>query len=185
MGAPRKGFNKYKIEGDIATIYLVKRDGRVFETIIDAEDLERIKSMELSWNAILAPNTGTYYAQASEYLGCVNGEKQGRTHFLNKEIMREYELFVDHRNHDTLDNRKCNLRVSENKENTKHRSGRNKNNNSGYRNVSWNGHRYIVQLMIDGKNTVLGKFKKDELELAGAFAEKMRNEIYGEFAGEN
>ena len=92
---------------------------------------------------------------------------------------------VDHINNNTLDNRKCNLRISEHKHNTRNRHGKNSNNKSGFRNVSWDGYRWIVQLQINGKNTILGKFPYEQLEEAGTFAEQMRQKYYGEYAGRN
>ena len=87
------------------------------------------------------------------------------------------------KNNDTLDNRKSNLRIVEDRHNSQNRKGRNKNNKSGYRNVSWDGNRWVVQLSIDGKNVCFGRFKKDELELAAKCAEEARQKHYGEFAG--
>lgn len=92
---------------------------------------------------------------------------------------------VDHIDHDTLNNRKYNLRVVERKNNNKHRKSKNKNNKSGYRNVFWNTResKWIVQLQINGKNTRLGKF--DNIDEAGRFAEEMRQKYYKEFKGKN
>ena len=93
-------------------------------------------------------------------------------------------VYVDHKNHDNkLDNRKENLRIVKNEDNTKYRKGKNKNNTSGYRNVSWDKrkNKWIVQLQIKGKNKRLGDF--DDVVEAGLFAEEMRNKIYGKFAG--
>jgi hypothetical protein len=92
--------------------------------------------------------------------------------------------FVDHINHNTLDNGKENLRITSNRYNLKHRKGKNSNNKSGYRNVSWlNSYKkWCVQIQIEGKNTILGKF--DDVDEAGKFAEEMRNKYYGEYAGE-
>ena len=70
-------------------------------------------------------------------------------------------------------------------ENLKNRKGRNSNNKSGYRNVSWDGYKWIVQLQVNGKNTCLGRFPENELEQAGKFAEEMRQKYYGKFAGSN
>lgn len=91
--------------------------------------------------------------------------------------------YVDHKNHNTIDNRKNNLRVTRNDKNTKNRKSKNSNNTSGYRNVSWVNNKWIVQLQIKGKNKVLGKF--DDINKAGKFAEKMRKKYYGDFAGNN
>ena len=38
---------------------------------------------------------------------------------------------------------------------------------------------------VDGKTKCIKRFKKNELEEAGKYAEKMRQELYGEFAGNN
>lgn len=90
-------------------------------------------------------------------------------------------VLVDHRNYDTLDNRKENLRIVQSQANTRNRSGRNSNNKSGYRNVCLVKGKWIVQLQINGRNTKLGSF--DDVHKAGAFAKEMRNKYYGEFAG--
>jgi hypothetical protein len=101
------------------------------------------------------------------------------------EVDTNSNLCVDHINHDTLDNRKCNLRIADTSDNSRHRKGRNRNNVTGYRNVSYikncKGLPYWVQIMIDGKNTVVGKFNNPED--AGEYAEKMRKKYYGDFAG--
>ena len=73
------------------------------------------------------------------------------------------------------------MRVSTNDENTKHRKSKNKNNKSGYRNVSFINGKYVVQLMVDGKNTRLKSFKN--VDEAGTYAEQMRTKYYGDFKG--
>ena len=42
-----------------------------------------------------------------------------------------------------------------------------------------------VQLQVNGKNTCFGKFEYKDLDKAGELAEKMRKEIYRDYAGEN
>lgn len=92
---------------------------------------------------------------------------------------------IDHINHNTLDNRKENLRMVKQDENLKHRKGKNSNNTSGYRNVSWNKYyeKYVVQLQVNGKNTIFGYF--DDVHEAGRIAKEKRKEIYGKFAGKS
>jgi hypothetical protein len=97
--------------------------------------------------------------------------------------MQSKEYVVDHIDTDRLNNLEENLRVTKQLLNTKNRTSRNKNNKSGYRNVSWNGNGWSVQLQVKGKNTTLKRFKKNQLEEAGAYAKKMREKYYGEFAG--
>ena len=93
--------------------------------------------------------------------------------------------YVDHEDNNTLNNCRDNLRLSVNKDNLTNRKGRNSNNKSGYRNVSWNGSGWSVQLQVEGKNTTLKRFKKDEVDEAGLFAKEMRQKYYGEFAGKS
>lgn len=95
----------------------------------------------------------------------------------------ENGLTVDHENHQTLDNRKENLRVLPQTYNLRHRKGANCNNTSGYRNVCWlkDKEQWCVQLQVDGKNTRLGFF--DDLDEAGKFAEQMREKYYGIYKG--
>ena len=94
---------------------------------------------------------------------------------------------VDHKNHNTLDNTRANIKVIADKHNSTNRKTRNSNNKSGYRNVSWSksSEKWIIQLQINGKNKILGYFPYEQLEEAGAFAEQMRQKYYGEYAGRN
>ena len=94
-------------------------------------------------------------------------------------------IHVDHINHDGLDNRKCNLRVTTVSENDHNRKGKNITNKSGYRNVCWSKRDdgWLVTLRINYKQARLGVF--DDVHEAGRFAEEMREKYYGEFAGES
>ena len=101
---------------------------------------------------------------------------------LSRLIMNaEQGLVVDHINHDTMDNRKENLRVIKPTYNSYNRSGPNKNSKSGYRNVALVDGRWCVQLQIDGVNRRLGIF--DDVDEAGAFAATLREKYYGVYAG--
>lgn len=159
-------------------------------TTVDLEDLDRVLNFDYSWHSGYRAKTKSYYAKANVYTGeKVNEKWKYYTLYLQQFLLgiEGRKVDVDHINHDTLDNRKENLRVSYRKSNSKNRNGKNINNKSGYRNVSYipsNGNKkYIVQLMINGKNTRLKSFSNaDE---AGAYAEQMREKYYGEYAGEN
>lgn len=176
--------NEYKIIDNMVIIYLKKRTGEVFETIIDLDDLEKVKKLNFSWNAAWYKKIGGYYAAATEYLGMINGKPKYKTHLLHRMILSPNDKqCVDHKNHDTLDNRKENLRLSTKVTNSKNRSGKNKNNSTGYRNVSYDktNDKYIVQLQIDKKNVTLGRF--DDVHEAGKVAKEMRKKYYKDFRG--
>lgn len=170
--------NKYEVRGDITAIFLVNRKGEVYETIIDTDDLERVKEVNLSWHLEWDKKVGKYYCKASEYLGIIDGKPKYKTIRLHKFIVNFKGQHVDHLNHDTLDNRKTNLKDKSAQENLFNRSGANSNSTTGYRNVSYisKEDKYIVQLQINGKNKRFGKF--DDVHEAGMFAEQMRNKYY-------
>lgn len=184
--AKKKAFNEYEIRGETTAIFLKKRNGQVFETLIDTNYLERVKGLNLHWHVTFAPNTGTYYVKAMQRYTGEDGKRKGRSMYLHIEIMnpKHYpSIYIDHFDHDTLNNLKSNLRISINEDNVKNRKGKNSNNTTGYRNVSYikAESKYVVQIQIDGKNTQLRWF--DDVDEAGEYAEKMREKYYGNFAG--
>ena len=178
--------NNYIIDGNIAKVELRRRNKESLWTIIDLEDLERVINYPYSWHVSLYKNS-CWYAVTGAHKPHEDIKHLRKTIYLNYFILFNGEtsdLFADHINHDTLDNRKCNLRAIRNIDNSKSRKGKNKNNKSGYRNVCWlkTKEQWCVQLQINGKNTQLGYF--DDIEEAAKFAEEMRQKYYGEFAGE-
>lgn len=183
MGKHRK--NEYKIVDDYVIIYAKKRDGRIFEIFIDLENLDEvIFNFNYKWGARWEPHIDNYYGAATYYN--YYGDGRSKTILMQNFIMKPLEdEVVDHIDHNPLNNRRSNLRNIKVQENCLHRKGGNKNNKSGYRNVSWlNGYKaWCVQLSIDGKNTLLGKF--DDVHEAGKFAEEMREKYYGEFKGKS
>jgi len=112
----------------------------------------------------------------------VNNNQKSKLLLLHRIIMKitNPKIIIDHENFNTLDNRKKNLRIIPCSNNSQHRKSKNSNNKSGYRNVSWNKsiNKWVVQLQINGKNTILGKF--DDVEEANLFAIEMRKKYYKE-----
>lgn len=172
--------NNYKIEENFVIIYLDSK-GKIIETIIDLDDFDLVNSYKGKFYARWYKNIDGYYVAIAIRDNTKKSDYTSQR--LHRIIMGnpEPEYYIDHINHNTLDNRKQNLRVSLNDENTKHRESKNSNNKSGYRNVAVIHGLFCVQLMINGKNTLLAKFK--DVDEAGLFAEKMRQKYYGDFAG--
>jgi hypothetical protein len=108
-GRPKKGFNDYKIFDDYTIIYLKKNNGEIIETIIDTEDLQRLIELDYSWHARWAENIEGYYARTTlRKDGKING-----TIPLHKLIMNAPKgVYVDHEDHNGLNNRKVNLRIT-------------------------------------------------------------------------
>ena len=182
----KKTFNEYKIlDNGEAEFYITSRLGEEFVVKVSEEDIKRLVKWNKSWNASWRNDSQSYYICSCEYLGIFDGQVKEKIHYLHRWIFDYPEfMHIDHINHDTLDNRRCNLRLTEQSQNLEHRSGKNKNNKSGYRNVAYiknDKYPYRVQLMVNGKNTVLGEF--DDPHVAGAFAEEMRQKYYGKYKG--
>lgn len=175
--------NNYIIDGDTVRIQIVNRKGDRFESLIDLEDLERVKELNLSWHVKWENHVKSYYCKATRQLGYLKGKSRCESVHLHRVIMdaNGRTQIPDHISHNTLDNRKRNLVLKHTGENSKNRKGKNSNNKSGYRNVCWINNKWTVQIQINGKNTKLGAF--DDIHEAGKYAEKMREKYYGKNKG--
>jgi hypothetical protein len=117
------------------------------------------------------------------------GKGKKKKLFMHRVIMNvPNDKFIDHINHDTLDNRKENLRTCTNAQNQRNQVQQ-KNTTSKYKGVYLLKSKYknkiytywMAQIKIDGKRQkYLGLFKS-EIEGAKAYDKKAR-EVFGEFA---
>ena len=97
--------------------------------IIDKEDIEKVSN--LNWHLRLSSKNYFYaYARARD-----DKKEKFTMHRLITDCLDE-NLHIDHINHDTLDNRKSNLRVCTNSQNQQNRK-LNVNNKSGQKGVSY------------------------------------------------
>ena len=104
---------------------------------------------------------------------------------MHREIMSvtDPKVKVDHKNHDTLDNQKHNLRPCTNSRNMMNRSGCIITSASGIRGVVWEKDRgsWKAQIMLGRKCVRLGSFS-DKNE-ADRVVRAAREKHFGEFAG--
>ena len=130
--AKKKGFNEYKIVGKILYIYIVNKKGRLFEAITDSNELDRLLELNYRWY-VKEQDNDTFYAYCTIYEKRTNGKKKCFTYALHQFIMgipyNNKFAIVDHINNNRLDNRKKNLRLTNDLYNTKNR-GRINNNNT-------------------------------------------------------
>lgn len=91
---------------------------------------------------------------------------------------------VDHINHDTLDNRKDNLRVCSNRENSINRRMLS-NNKTGYRGVVWHKRdkKFASQIKNKGKHYHLGSY--DCKHEAALVYNRKAKELHGKYAFQN
>ena len=181
--------NTYEIDGDITHIYITNQKGQQFDVLIDTEDLQRLINLDQSWHIKWEPISQNYYVRSSyyEYNDKLGKKKLFNLYLHSFIINAEQGETVDHIDHNTLDNRKINLRRTEKKKNLQHRKGANSNSTTGVRNVHLiTGYKdkqyYKVQIMKDGIHHVWD-FALNEFKEACKFAEQKRKELFGEFAG--
>jgi len=145
-------------------------------TIVDDDDYERIINFKPKWYAQkLIDYDDAFYARA---------RIKDKKIFMHRFIMgvTDSKIHVDHINHNTLDNRKENLRVCNHFQNGRNRKI-SKNNTTGYKGVvcfSYNKTKFIAQIKYQNKQKRIGKFNTAK-EAAIAYNEKAK-ELFGEFA---
>lgn len=131
--------NEYHINGDITTIDLYdKHCNKIAEAIIDTEDLNKIK--HIKWklsNSGYAMNTPRF---------------KGSNIHMSRLIMNT-DQFVDHINHNKLDNRKANLRIVTKSQNAM---------NSNFKGVSPQKNKYYAHIKINQKLINLGVYVHEE-----------------------
>lgn len=176
--------NEYKVIGNYIEIYMHNRIQELFVTQVSKKHLRRLLDFDVKWHPDWKPEINNYYAQATIYQGISNGKPKYKTLYLHRFVTQAQKgQVVDHKNNpETLDNRDDNLRISNDANNTKNRRGKNSNNTSGHRNVSWILGYWRVQLQIDGKNHMFPE-KFTDVDEAGIFAEQMRKKYYGKYKG--
>ena len=174
--------DNYKIVDNEYVVFNINGREGLLDVLIDIEDTEL--ATLYPWHADWRKSLGNYYVSYSKYISIKDGKQKRETIRLHNLIMgSSKDKVVDHINHNSLDNRRCNLRLVDKVKNATNRSGRNSNNTSGYRNVSWikDYKKWVVQLQVNGTNKLLGKF--DDVHEAGEFAKEMRDLYYGNYAG--
>ncbi len=143
-------------------------------TLIDDEDFERVS--QHNWYAHISKDN--WRAEREEK---INGRK--KILIMSRFIMNvvNSKMLVDHKNHNTLDNQKSNLRICTNSENCQNRRKR-ENNRSGFKGVSWSkiAKRWRAQIKTNGKGIHLGYF--NDPELAHKAYCKAAIKYHGEFA---
>ena len=145
--------------------------------LVDDEDFKRFNNFK--WCAKWEKNTKSYHARR----GVQMENKKVKTLALHREILgvTDPRLKVDHKNHDTLDNRRDNLRVCTTSQNAMNRKGARSNSFTRLRGVTKNRRRFMARISLNGKDLYLGTFSTaTEASAADAAANRR---YFGEFGG--
>lgn len=142
------------IDADYRLIPLTQ--GKV--AIVDSEDFDRL--MQWNWVASFSPKTKTFYATTRVEQRTIQMHRfiKGLGVGPNK---------VDHRDGDTLNNRKINLRTCTDAENLRNQKLR-RTNKSGFKGVSWNRGKWAATIMVNYKSIGLGRYTSPK-EAANAY----------------
>lgn len=145
--------------------------------IVDDEDYERLN--QYRWYAHKDGNT--YYAICN--IGKQSYPQKIRMHRLILGLKQDDKRQTDHRNHNGLDNRKCNIRICTSQQNNQNRKAL--SYTSKYKGVSWNKRdcKWKAHICLNYKEIYLGYFD-NEIKAAQAYDRKAK-ELFGEFVYTN
>lgn len=128
--------------------------------MIDTEDLERISELNAKFYPYEEKKNNTFYAVAAPK--CKTNKSGFTMVQLHRLIMETPKgLVVDHINHNTLDNRKCNLRNVTIIRNSQNRKGAQIDSKSGVRGVHFNQrlNKWIAQITVNKVKKYLGCYQ--------------------------
>ena len=156
---PRTICDRNEIIIDGGTAYVKLYDvqcNHIATVIIDAEDVSKIRYTK--WKL----SSSGYAMNTPKF--------KGSNQHLSRVILSTNE-FVDHINHNTLDNRKCNLRIVTKSQNAM---------NQKVKGISYNGNKWCAYIKINQKTLNLGHYlDKEEALYARWYAEQV---LFKEYA---
>ena len=164
-GCIQKRYNTYDLSGVYGVGYTSKGE----EFWFDLEDYDLIKNY-------------CWYLSNNKYIVTGSGKNTKLLHRLITNC--ESNMVVDHINHNTMDNRRYNLRICTQSENTAN-SQIAINNVSGVTGVTWNSikNKWESKIMVNRKTINLGRY--NNFEDAVKARKEAEEKYFGEFSYDN
>lgn len=162
----RKKYNEFVFTSDYAEM-IIKHKDNILKVKLDLEDVEKVKELG-SWHAIYDSTL-----QTPSYYICHRKVNQ-KCYKLHRFITNcPEDMEVDHINHDTLDNRKSNLRVCTHFENQQNLRSKSTEKTGVYQRK--NG-RWVASISKNKERfTKEFKYKEDAIK----YRKQMELELYG------
>lgn len=139
--------NRYVLKEYVAIVFLKRRSGKDFQMVIDREDVDELRKLDVSIFAVemrSGKKRGVYHAMM---------RVDGKMVYVHRYLRKCPEgYFIEHLDGDTLNNRKRNLRIISSWQKSLKREGRN-NFSSGVKGVSWHKPtgKWRARIKKDGK----------------------------------
>lgn len=148
--------NTCEICGSSTSIEVIRTNGERFVVLVDTPDLELLKEHNHKVGIYKHPFYKEAYARIK-----VNRRWVALHRWL---INAPSGLLVDHINHNTLDNRRTNLRLATDSENQQNRSGAESKSKSGIRGVHWRDscRKWVAEIRVNRKKKHIGYFNSAE-----------------------
>jgi hypothetical protein len=148
--------NEYEIRGEVTAIFLETKNHGRLETIISTNKLDKIKEFPFEWRAKWSTEIKSFYCVGYNF----NEQNKKEMVWIHRWITDcPDNKYVDHFNHDTLDNTDNNLRIVSNAENQQNRLIQ-KNNSSGVSGVYWHKHsqKWLARIQVGKLRKSVGYF---------------------------
>jgi len=147
---------------------------------VDVDDFDWLNQWK--WKPDYIKQTNSFRAiRQTKKKDSVSGKVERKTYLMHREIVKAKNgLVVDHWNHDSLDNRKENLRECTHAENSSNMKRHKENKYSKFKGVYPNKARWRAVIMQYGKYIHIGTFDT-QIEAAKAY-DSRAIELFGEFA---
>ena len=164
-----KKFGNEFVKKENYTIMKVRRKDFILDVFIDTEDIDKVKNY--TWNAVYDKTlqTPSYYIY-NRYNSKARGKGVIKLHRLIMDCPKD--KIIDHINHNTLDNRKCNLRICthfENQQNLRNKSSEqtgvffSKSKGRWCANISKNKRRYYKEFKTKEEAIQWRKYMEEKL----------------------